>query len=65
MNNPTDVDSKRNEEIIKNAGCDTIKEYKNKTAQKRGFKDNADATRLQYQYYRRIKNDYRLKTIMG
>ena len=45
LNNPTDIDRKRNEEISKNAGCETFKEYKNKGAQKRGFKDIAEATK--------------------
>lgn len=42
MKNPTDVNRKDNEKVIKDAGCNDWKEYKNKCAQNAGFKDNTE-----------------------
>lgn len=40
--NPTDVKRKESENIIKRAGCNSWKEYKDKTSQNLGYKDYAE-----------------------
>ena len=49
MKNPTNVERKRYEKTIKDAGCNTEKEYRDKCARSAGFKDSAEQHR---DYYR-------------
>lgn len=42
MNNPVNIGRKLTQEKIKNAGCKTEKEYKDKKSQELGFKNNSD-----------------------
>lgn len=49
MKNHIDVERKRHEKTIKDAGCNTEKEYRDKCARSAGFKDSAEQHR---DYYR-------------
>lgn len=42
MKNPTDVERKKRERSVENAGCKTWPEYKDKKAQEAGFKDQKE-----------------------
>jgi len=46
MNNPTNIDREKWKKKIENAMCKTLKEYKNKCAQKAGFEDDAEKLRV-------------------
>lgn len=46
--NPTDLFNKEREKVIKNAKCKNRKEYRDKCAQKRGYKDRAECDKVEY-----------------